>query len=488
MRLLTVYIVMTWLVCISAAAQVSFPATHLARLDILEPNPDAGTIGAVGIIGVDPTTGIAQIRVSAAPEGDAPDSLFLLYQFSAGTGVVIAGMPFPAGTTTFTAALPFFTPGVLASVDSGMIWLAVTRRSNHSLYATGPVQSIPSAVAPEPSGLEVVPPVTTTEGVGHCALTLDPATGNFRYTAWWLDLSGTATAARIRRASVGATGPVVFEMPLTSGSEQSIGIWENPGEELRNAAANGELYFEVVTSAYPGGELRGQIYRLEGFTAAIEPENEVPPVTGTAASGSAYLLITAHGTGEVFNKLQGVIGDLTGPITAAHIHRGAIGQSGDPVVTLERPTSRTIDLELASGSAGGALGDDIVAEIRAARTYVNVHTAANQSGEARGQLIPARTRLVTGSTGAVPATGDGIVSLSAQYDRSNRMITISAGAASKGRAVEIYAADGRLVRTASSEGSQCEISAAGLPVGPYFIVLRDGGRSTIGACPVMVTP
>jgi CHRD domain len=482
MRLSTTCMVIALLACTFTTAQESFPATHLARLDILEPHPNAGTIGGVAIIAMNPASGAVQVRVTAASAGDAPGALLLQYRGPDGTTVRVSAVPFEANTPTLTTTFALSAPGFAASIDSGWVWLAITRRSDQIPYADGPITTIPSAVAPEPSGKEVVPPVSGTEGVAHCALTFDPQTNLFRYTAWWLDLSGPATAARIRRAAAGSNGPILFEMPLTPGSEQSIGTWANASPDVREAIVKGELYFEVTTAAHPNGELRGQIYTVEGFTAAIEPENEAPPVVG-AASGSAYLLITAHGTDEVFNKLQGVIGNLSGPMTAAHIHRGAIGQSGPAAVTLERPTSTTIDLELASGSAGGALKDDIVNEIRAERTYVNVHTAVNVDGEARGQLIPARTRLVTAPEASVSATAER-AGFAAMYDRGNRTITLTIDRAARESSIALHAADGRVVRTMTCDGSRCEISAAGLPAGLYFVRLQ-GIR--VGA-PVMVMP
>jgi hypothetical protein len=483
MRLATACLLIAVLASVSLRAQESFPATHIARLDIVEPDPDAGTIGGAAIIAVTMPAGPSRIRVTVAPDGDLPDSLFLLYRPGLTGGVVLDKAAFPAGSSTLTTVIPLFTPAALAAIDSGHIWLAIHKRSNHASYVEGPVVSVLSAVAPDPSGANVVPPVDDIDATGHCGLAYDPGSNSFRYTAWWLDLSGAATAARIRRGPVGSNGPVVFEMPLTPGFEQSIGIWESPGAELRNAMLNGELYFEVATSAYPNGELRGQIYPVEGFTSAIEPANEVPPVTGSAASGSAYLLITAHGTIGVFNKLQGVIGNLSGPITDAHIHRGEIGQNGPSAAPLESPTGTTIDLELASGSAGGALSDEIVGDIRATRAYVDVHTAAHQDGEARGQLIPARTLLTPAPTVSVPLSAADARSFSARYDRSSGMIVITAPGASR---IALHAVDGRSVRTVGCDGSRCEISAEGLPAGPYFTRALDTEGRVIGGGGVMV--
>lgn len=488
MRISTACMLTVLLACVSATAQESFPATHIARLDIMEPNPNAGTIGGVAIIAVNQGQS-SQIRVSAAPQGDMPDTVFLLYRPATGSDIILARMPFPANSPTITTSIDLLLPSasVLAMADSGRIWLSIYKRNSPRRYAEGPVQSVPSAIAPEPSGAEVVPPVQGTDGVAHCGLTYDPVGNNFRYTAWWLDLTGPAVTARLHTGAPGSDGPPVFDIPLTPGSDESIGIWPNPTEQQRTAILNGEIYFEITTAAHLDGEIRGQIYPVEGFTAAIEPGNEVPAAAGTSASGSAYLLITAHGTNEVFNKLQGVIGNLSGPINAAHIHRGAMGQNGPPVVTLEQPSPSTIDLELASGSAGGAMSNEIVADIRVAGTYANVHTAAYQNGEARGQLIPARTRL-SAPTGSVRTDAMGTVRFTALYDRGNQMIAFTTDAMTGTHDIAMYAADGRLVRMVTCEEMSCAMPTQGLPAGPYFVRLQNAGGSAVAACPVMIMP
>jgi hypothetical protein len=71
------------------------------------------------------------------------------------------------------------------------------------------------------------------------------------------------------------------------------------------------------------------------------------------------------------------------PATAAHIHRGAAGASGPPVVTLTAPDA-----------AGRSQGCQVL-ELRLAREigtrghdfYVNVHTPSYPVGAIRGQLL-----------------------------------------------------------------------------------------------------
>ena len=88
-------------------------------------------------------------------------------------------------------------------------------------------------------------------------MVVNPATRAF---AIRLEHTGvTATNAHAHRSAVGVPGPVVI--PLT---QNPPGVWTSTAgatltDELFAAFMKGELYLNVHSAAYPGGEIRGQL-------------------------------------------------------------------------------------------------------------------------------------------------------------------------------------------------------------------------------------
>ena len=69
--------------------------------------------------------------------------------------------------------------------------------------------------------------------------------------------------------------------------------------------------------------------------------------------------------------------------TVAHIHVGAPGQSGPPIITLSKGPDGTWSVP-----EGAKLTDDQYASFKAGNLYVNIHSADHKPGEIRAQLKP----------------------------------------------------------------------------------------------------
>jgi hypothetical protein len=112
------------------------------------------------------------------------------------------------------------------------------------------------------------------------------------------------------------------------------------------------------------------------FSATMSSASEVPPKT---SAGTGDALATLDTTTKMLTYTV-TFQNLTGPATAAHFHGpAAAGANAGVVVPLgNNPTSPI------HGSA--KLTDAQIADLRAGKWYVNVHTAANPGGEIRGQV------------------------------------------------------------------------------------------------------
>ena len=109
---------------------------------------------------------------------------------------------------------------------------------------------------------------------------------------------------------------------------------------------------------------------------SLSGTEETPPVQ-TSASGSGMISIGDDKTVGGSVKTTGVEG------MAAHIHVGAAGTAGPPIITLTKGADG-----MWSVPAGSKLTDDQFAKFKSGELYVNVHSAEHKPGEIRGQLKP----------------------------------------------------------------------------------------------------
>jgi hypothetical protein len=135
------------------------------------------------------------------------------------------------------------------------------------------------------------------------------------------------------------------------------------------------------------------------FTAVLLPSAEVPPITGSEANGSGTATLTFNlaqdSAGNTTAATMDVTVSVTGfpagtALTASHIHPGAAGVNGGILVSLGLAPG---EVSFATGSGsfsrqGVTLTVDQANSILAnpAGFYLNIHTAANAGGAARGQL------------------------------------------------------------------------------------------------------
>ncbi|MFQ5603724.1 MAG: CHRD domain-containing protein, partial [bacterium] len=148
----------------------------------------------------------------------------------------------------------------------------------------------------------------------------------------------------------------------------------------------GNLYINIHTSSNQPGEIRGQIGEQMFFAALDTAQSIPPPAMASSASGTGVVRLNPAMNAAKFDL---TVCDLTGPLAAAHFHNGAAGATGGVV--------RTITNDFDGNTATGVwlttdmepLNEQMVSELQAGNLYFNIHTAANQPGEIRGQVNPA---------------------------------------------------------------------------------------------------
>ncbi|MDQ6668856.1 MAG: CHRD domain-containing protein [Thermoproteota archaeon] len=126
------------------------------------------------------------------------------------------------------------------------------------------------------------------------------------------------------------------------------------------------------------------------FDAKLIGKNEVPP-KDTKATGIAEFTVT--GANSMSYKVT--VTNME-KVTAAHIHKGKVGENGPVIVSLFKtgsPSATTngtllqgnITSAKLEGPLAGKQLSDLINLLNNREAYVNVHTQANPNGEIRGQ-------------------------------------------------------------------------------------------------------
>jgi hypothetical protein len=180
------------------------------------------------------------------------------------------------------------------------------------------------------------------------------------------------TAAHIHNAPAGVNGSIVF--PFATAASPFSGVWALSPADVAELEA-GNLYVNVHSNTFPGGEIRGQIGPPAqfGFSFPLEEGQEVPP-TGSLATGACDAALNDAETELTTACFHDVAG-----VTAAHIHNAPAGVNGGIVFPFTSPVSPFLE--------SWALGAADVTELKAGNLYVNVHSNNFPGGEIRGQML-----------------------------------------------------------------------------------------------------
>ncbi|MFV1969126.1 MAG: CHRD domain-containing protein, partial [Pirellulaceae bacterium] len=223
------------------------------------------------------------------------------------------------------------------------------------------------------------------EAAGTAALSLTDKGLDFKVTVD--SLSGPIAAAHFHMGMTGMNGGVVRTITDDFEGNTASGTWTNSDDEpltdgLIAALLAGDLYLNVHTPDNQPGEIRGQVHLTGGakLKAHLTPAQQTHEV---ASSASATASVTWTPTGVAFRVS---VDSLSGGIAAAHFHNGAAGENGGVVRTITGDFDGNTATGLWTASDPEPLTPELIQALATGNLYFNIHTAANQPGEVRGQV------------------------------------------------------------------------------------------------------
>ncbi|MGA7160984.1 MAG: CHRD domain-containing protein [Bacteroidota bacterium] len=294
------------------------------------------------------------------------------------------------GVWSSTDATQPLTDSLLSELLDGRLYVNVHTTANPGGEIRGQVllKSGVGFTAMLDSAQETPAPVGSVPGTGTLWVTLG-TNGQITYGGTVTGLSGAITASHFHAGAVGVAGGVVKGVSFTgtavSGTWTTTDATQPLTDLLLRDLVKGNLYFNVHTSANPGGEIRGQVLVNNGSSAFANMDSvqELPaPVGLVPGKGTGSFWLNSAGTTLYYSV---TVDGLSGPLSAGHFHDAAAGTAGGVVKTLSF-VNNTATGSWSTTDASQPWTDSMLTEFLHGRLYVNVHTTANPGGEIRGQV------------------------------------------------------------------------------------------------------
>lgn len=158
------------------------------------------------------------------------------------------------------------------------VWLAAAI----CLFTAGTMKAQVFTYVAGLNGANETPNPADPDGVGFAVINIDQAAGSITFIAYAQNIA-SITASHIHRGAAGITGPIIipFNQPFTNGVSSGTLNGIAPSFLAEVIANPPGYYFNVHTTDFPGGAIRGQLR----------------PAPGTAAPNVIYLPVTVKATG-----------------------------------------------------------------------------------------------------------------------------------------------------------------------------------------------
>lgn len=224
-------------------------------------------------------------------------------------------------------------------------------------------------------GGQHTPPVSTAQS-GFGWMFLDPVTRVLRYDIQLTGVTGSAVVATLHHGNAGQAGPAIQALSLSGSTLSGETPPLSPAQMF--ALTDGDLYASVASTAFPNGELRGQITDTRAQWAAYLEPYKVVPASSSTGSGTAEFVYDA-GTQTI--GVHGSSSGLSGAISSVAIRAGDAFTNGPMLFTV--PTTST-------STFAGTLPPLSAQQLAAARSgdwYLEITTLAHPNGEVRGAIV-----------------------------------------------------------------------------------------------------
>ncbi|MGE5861655.1 MAG: CHRD domain-containing protein [Ignavibacteria bacterium] len=226
-------------------------------------------------------------------------------------------------------------------------------------------------------GNNVEPNPVTTDGKGTLWAVLSGDKSTLYYRVTYAQLDSTFTNAHFHLGAEGVGGGVIHGIASDFVGNTASGQWTGFADSILAKLIKEEIYINIHSAKYPGGEIRDQLHNVDGigFTASLDGTQETPAVT-TNSTGTGWAVMKDSGTNIEHNI---TISGLSSNLTAAHYHNAAAGASAPPLQAITFTDSSS------SGTWTG-FAENVISELLKNRLYFNVHSSDHASGEIRGQI------------------------------------------------------------------------------------------------------
>lgn len=269
-------------------------------------------------------------------------------------------------------------------------------------------------------------PAVNTPATGLASVVYTANTNVIELNILATNLTGPVTGLHLHKGAEGENGPVVQN--LESYVVGNTVIVKLNAEDYITSLREGNIYVNVHTEAYPGGEIRGQLLHVRGlyFDAWLSGNQEV-------LSGNNSAIGLAMGT--ISSDLQTLqyfllVDNLSGPVTDAHIHNAPLGSAGGVVLSLNNDISGSLITNTNVPVTSDFLENFLVGDL-----YFNVHTEEAPAGEIRGQIYRVardgyvydlcQDQEVTEPVNAGNASGSGMFAFNRDFDEAHLMAVVN---------------------------------------------------------------